>query len=165
MILPTTLLKILFYLYVYFFYFLTRLEKNRNYALEFLNLFLDNVKVTKDMSKLISYIDLFCDMMQFENDRIRERSMIQLMIMLCHQFPVIRKNTASKLFETLINYPEVFETSEANDECIVLLTDTAWDRPVVELRPIRNRVCDLTKTPKPVLKSQTPAAANSASIL
>ena len=128
---------------------------DKNYPLEFLNLFLENVKVTKDMSKLISYIDLFCDMLQFENDRIRERSMIQLSIMLCHQYAIIRKNTASKLFETLINYPDLFETPEENDECVVLLTETIWDKPVIELRPVRNRICDLTKTPKPVLKAAT----------
>jgi hypothetical protein len=126
---------------------------NKNYPLEFLNLFLENVKVTKDMSKLISYIDLFCDMLQFEKDRIRERSMIQLSIMLCHQYAIIRKNTASKLFESLINYPDLFETPEENDECVLLLTETIWDKPVVELRPIRNRICDLTRTPKPVLKT------------
>ena len=72
--------------------------KEAKIPVEFLEAFLDNVKVAKDMGKLNAYIDLFCDFMQFEEDRIRERSMIQLMIMLCHQFPRIRKATAGKLF-------------------------------------------------------------------
>jgi hypothetical protein len=59
--------------------------KSYNYPVQFLNLFLENVKVTKDMQKLFSYVDFFCDMLQFTEDRVRERSMIQLMIMLCHQ--------------------------------------------------------------------------------
>ena len=40
---------------------------------EFLNAFLANVRVTKDIQKLNAYVDLFCDMLQFEEDRIRER--------------------------------------------------------------------------------------------
>jgi len=40
---------------------------------EFLNLFMENVRVTKDMTKLNAYVDFFCDMLQFEEDRIRER--------------------------------------------------------------------------------------------
>ena len=40
---------------------------------EFLNAFLENVRVTRDMQKLNSYVDLFCDMLHFEEDRIRER--------------------------------------------------------------------------------------------
>lgn len=64
----------------------------------------------------------------------------------------MRKTTASKLFETIISYPDLFETEEENDECVGLLCDTVWDEPVVKLRPIRNKICDLTKTPKPVLK-------------
>lgn len=39
----------------------------------FLDAFLVNVKITKDMTKLNAYIDLFCDILQFEEDRIRER--------------------------------------------------------------------------------------------
>jgi len=40
---------------------------------EFLNAFLANVRVTKDIQKLNAYVDLFCDMLQFEEDRVRER--------------------------------------------------------------------------------------------
>lgn len=133
---------------------------------EFLNLFMENVRVTRDMTKLHAYVDVFCDLLQFEEDRIRERSMIQLMVLLCHQYPRVRKSTASKLFEALINYTdEIFEREEDYDECVQLLTDTLWDQAVVNIRPIRNRICDLTKTPKPVLVDKTkqnpPAASSS----
>ena len=78
--------------------------------------------------------------------------MVQLVIMLCHQYPRVRKITAGKLFEALINYTdELFENDEAYEECVALLTDTNWDQSLDIIRPIRNRICDLTKTPKPVL--------------
>jgi len=40
---------------------------------EFLDAFLANVRLTKDYQKLNVYVDLFCDMLQFEEDRVRER--------------------------------------------------------------------------------------------
>ena len=136
----------------------SKLISDKHIPVEFMNTFLANVKVTRDMQKLTSYVDLFCDMLQFDEERIRERAMIQLMIMLCHQYPLVRKAAATKLFEALINYTElIFDNDdEANEECVQLLTETNWDQPVDKIRPIRNRICDLTKTPKPVLtKPQT----------
>jgi tubulin-specific chaperone D len=122
---------------------------------EFLNLFLENAKISKDMSKLIAYVDLFCDMLQFDEPQLmRQRAMTQLMIMLCHQYPRVRKATASRLFESLINYAdEMFDTEQDYDECVGLLTETNWDLPIDSLRPIRNKICDLTKTPKPVMRA------------
>ena len=125
--------------------------RSNHLPLKFLVEFLNNVKVTRDMQKMIAYIDLFADMLQFEEERIRERSMVQLMIMLCHAYPRIRKTVASKLFEVLLNYNEIFESEEDNDECTRLLTETNWDQTLDLIRPIRNRICDLTKTPKPVI--------------
>jgi hypothetical protein len=111
---------------------------------------------------LTSYVDFFCDMIQFNEvssgEKIRERSMTQLMIMLCHQYPRIRKTTAQKLFEALINYPDVFDSDEASGECVALLSDTDWDQSVEKIREVRNRICELTKTPKPVLKKVLPTS-------
>jgi len=128
--------------------------RNEHLPHRFLVVFIENAKVTKDMQKLLAYIDLFADMLQFDEERIRERAMIQLMIMLCHPYPRIRKTCASKLFEALLNYGEMFESEQDNDECTQLLTDTNWDQAIDVIRPIRNRLCDLTKTPKPVMSKQ-----------
>lgn len=129
------------------------LKTDKNYPLEFLNLFLENVKQTKDMQRLISYTDFFCDMLQFNDEKIRKNSMIRLMIQLCHQYSRIRKVTASNLFEALINLPDLFQNDEENAECIALLTETDWDQPMSVIKPIRNRICELTNTPKPVIKT------------
>lgn len=94
-------------------------------------------------------------MLQFNEGRVRVRSMQQLMIMLCHAYPRIRKTAAQRLFEALINYPDMFESDEDSDESMTLLSETDWDQPIEKIRVTRNRLCDLTKTPKPVLKSKT----------
>ena len=135
----------------------------KKFRLEFLNLFLENVRVTKDMQKLHAYVDFFCDMIQFNNEgenKVRERAMVQLMIMLCHQYPIVRKTTATKLFECIMLYPDLFDRDEENEECVSLLVDTVWDESLAIVRPIRNRICELTKTPKPVLKKSTTDTAS-----
>ncbi|RMZ99376.1 tubulin-specific chaperone D [Brachionus plicatilis] len=129
------------------------LNADKNYPLEFVELFLENVKVTKDMQRLTSYTDFFCDMLQFDDEKVRKNCLTRLMIQLCHQYSRIRKVTASKLFEALINLPDLFQSDDDNSECICLLTETDWDQPINEVRSIRNRLCELTGTPKPVVKS------------
>ncbi|CAF1120944.1 unnamed protein product, partial [Brachionus calyciflorus] len=131
------------------------LTEDINYPLEFLTLFLEHVKLTKDMQRLISYTDFFCDMLQFDDEKIRKSTMVRLMIQLCHQYSRIRKITASKLFEALINLPDIFESDDDNNECISLLTETNWDQSIDTIRAIRNRICELTNTPKPVLKTNS----------
>ena len=126
-------------------------------AARFVPLFADNVRTSKDIGKLIAYVDLFCDMLQYEaeSDEIKQRCMSHLMIMLCHGYPIIRKTVASKLFEALFQYAHFFDSAEDNDECVQLLTETVWDQPLDTVRPVRNRICELTKTKKPVTKAAT----------
>ena len=79
----------------------------------------------------------------------------QLMLMLCHQYPRVRKSTSSKLFELLLNlrdFSSLFDTEEDYVECMSLLSDTDWDETLDRVRTVRNKICDLTKTPKPVVK-------------
>ena len=77
--------------------------------------------------------------------------MVQLSIFLCHKFPRIRKVTASKLFETLIMYDEVIEDEDNKEEVNAILSDTNWDKSVEEIRPIRNRLCELCGVQAPAL--------------
>lgn len=64
---------------------------------QFIVIFLANVKQTKDMTRLIMYIDLFCDLLLLElnenssGSTVKPRIMSQLMMMLCHSFPRVRK--------------------------------------------------------------------------
>lgn len=120
---------------------------------EFFNNFLENCRKSLDIQKLMIFIDYLCDMLQFK-DRLRERCMIQLMIMLCHKYPRIRKAAASKLYESLLNDPEIVSQEENLDETITLLTETDWDQALDIIKPIRNRICDLSNTPRPVMKAK-----------
>jgi len=47
------------------------------------------------------------------------------MILLCHAYPIIRKTTATKLYEAILTYPAVV-SNEAVDEVTSLLIETLW---------------------------------------
>jgi hypothetical protein len=66
----------------------------------------------------------------------------------------IRKATASRLYETILNYADLIPLEENYDEAVLLMTETDWDQHLDIIRPIRNRICDLTNTPKPVMKAK-----------
>ena len=89
-------------------------------------------------------------MLQADHEVTVQKCFIQISIFLCHKFPRIRKVTATKLFETLLVY-DVIEDEEIKDQVDGILSDTNWDLPVEELRPIRNRFCDLVGVQAPAL--------------
>ena len=74
----------------------------------------------------------------------------------------------------MLNYADLIPLEENYDETVLLLTETDWlfllliefpinlnkktshlrDQHLDIIRPIRNRICDLTNTPKPVMKAK-----------
>ena len=110
-------------------------------------------EITKcgEPNKLVSSIDVFCGLLQSEHKLTVSKCLVQLSIFLCHKFPRIRKVTASKLFETLIMYDEVIEDEDNKEEVNAILSDTNWDKSVEEIRPIRNRLCELCGVQAPAL--------------
>ena len=110
-------------------------------------------EITKcgEPNKLVSSIDVFCGLLQSEHKLTVSKCLVQLSIFLCHKFPRIRKVTAAKLFETLIMYDEVIEDEENKEEVNAILSDTNWDKSVEEIRPIRNRLCELCGVQPPAL--------------
>ena len=118
-----------------------------------------------DPNKLMSAADVLCALLQAEEQTAKQKCLVQLSIFLCHKFPRIRKATASKLFEALLTYPNVLSqkgsmNESLNDEEIEkkleiinsILSDTTWDTtPVEQLRPLRNKLCDLLGVPAPAI--------------
>jgi hypothetical protein len=102
-----------------------------------------------DIQKLLASIDVFCGLVQFDGE-VRKRALSQLMIFLCHAYPVVRKASANKLYESVVMYDGVVD-DKALDQLTVLLTETLWDQPLAVVRPIRNELCDLLKVPQPVI--------------
>lgn len=110
-------------------------------------------EITKcgEPNKLVASIEVFCNLMQAENSNTASKCLVQLSIFLCHKFPRIRKVTAAKLFESLLMYDNVITDEEKKEEINNILSDTNWDLPVEQLRPIRNRFCELAGVQPPAL--------------
>ncbi|XP_074081296.1 tubulin-specific chaperone D [Macrotis lagotis] len=130
-------------------------EENHPFSLKLLSLCKEEIKKSKDIQKLQSSIAVFCGMFQFPGD-IRKKVLFQLFLLLCHPFPIIRKTTASQVYEMVLTYSDIVDPSVL-DEVMTILSDTAWDTELSIVRGQRNYLCDLLQVPKPHLVSKLPA--------
>ncbi|XP_077829541.1 tubulin-specific chaperone D isoform X1 [Macaca mulatta] len=137
-------------------------EEDHPFAVKLLALCKKEIKNSKDVQKLLSAIPVFCEMVQFPGN-VRRSALLQLCLLLCHRFPLIRKSTASQVYETLLTYSDVVG-ADVLDEVVTVLSDTAWDAELAVVREQRNRLCDLLGVPRPQLVPQvmplTPAEAS-----
>uniref|UniRef100_A0A3Q2QNL7 Tubulin-specific chaperone D n=1 Tax=Fundulus heteroclitus TaxID=8078 RepID=A0A3Q2QNL7_FUNHE len=102
---------------------------------------------SKDVNKLCACIDVFCGLIQFQGD-VRKKVLSQLLLMLCHSFPVIRKATSSKMYEMLLTYDDVTDP-DVLDDVMTLLSDTEWlVASLKSLRSHRNQLCDWLGVPR-----------------
>ena len=86
-----------------------------------------------------------------------QRTLTQLSILLCHRFPRVRKATAEKLYEALLTFTERDIVPEDQlDNVMELLSETKWESGVAELRPVRNKICELAGVPVPTVARPEP---------
>ncbi|KAH8868717.1 Tubulin-specific chaperone D [Schistosoma japonicum] len=90
-------------------------------------------KLSKDVQRIKAAIDVFSGMLQFAG-RIRKRSLSLMMVTLGSRYPLVRKATATELYECLL----------VHELC-----------PPEVVRPIRNQLCELFQVPVPSVKSKS----------
>ncbi|XP_064378527.1 tubulin-specific chaperone D [Dromaius novaehollandiae] len=130
-------------------------QGNHPFAMKLFALCKEEIKKSKDIRKLRSSIGVFCGLIQFQGD-MREKVLFQLLLLLCHPFPLIRKTTASQVYEMLITYSDVVDPAIV-DEVMTILSDTNWEAELMLVREKRNYLCDLLKVPRPQLVSKSSA--------
>uniref|UniRef100_A0A667WI41 Tubulin-specific chaperone D n=1 Tax=Myripristis murdjan TaxID=586833 RepID=A0A667WI41_9TELE len=121
-------------------------QENHQFCVDLLAL-CKEVKKSKDITKLRSCSAVFCGLMQFQGD-VRKKVLSQLMMLLCHSFPVIRKTTAGQMYEMLLTYDDVIDP-EVVDDVMTLLSDTNWESDIATVRTHRNQLCDWLGVPRP----------------
>lgn len=131
-------------------------EEDHPFARELLSLCKMEIRKSKNIQKLRSSIAVFCGMIQFPGE-IRKEVMMQLLLLLCHAFPVVRKSTASELYEMFITYDDIVDP-EILEEVMEVLSETTWDTDVANVREKRNHICDLMKVPKPTPATKVPSS-------
>ncbi|OXB81175.1 UNVERIFIED_CONTAM: hypothetical protein H355_005105, partial [Colinus virginianus] len=131
------------------------MQGNHPFPVKLLHLCKEEIKGSKDIRKLRCSIGVFCGLIQFQGD-MREKVLFQLLLLLCHPFPVIRKTTASQVYEMLITYSEIADPAII-DEVMAILSDCNWEGELTELRKKRNHLCDILNVPKPQLVAKSSA--------
>ncbi|XP_072602561.1 tubulin-specific chaperone D-like isoform X1 [Vulpes vulpes] len=124
-------------------------EQDHPFGVKLLALCKEETRKSKDVQKLRSGVAVFCGMVQFPGD-VRRKVLLQLCLLLCHPFPVIRKSTASQVYEMLLTYGDVLPDGVL-EEVMAVLGATAWDAELPVVRAQRNRLCDLLGVPRPQL--------------
>uniref|UniRef100_A0A8C8TVU7 Tubulin-specific chaperone D n=2 Tax=Peromyscus maniculatus bairdii TaxID=230844 RepID=A0A8C8TVU7_PERMB len=124
-------------------------EENHPFCVKLLTLCKEEIRKSKDIQKLRSSIAVLCGMVQFNGD-VRKKVLLQLFLLLGHPFPVIRKTTASQVYEMVLTYSDLVDT-DVLDEVMSVLSDTAWDAELPVVRGQRNHLCDLLGVPRPQL--------------
>ncbi|XP_076122630.1 tubulin-specific chaperone D [Alosa pseudoharengus] len=130
-------------------------EDNHPFCLDLLALCKEEMKRSKDVQKLRPGIAVYCGMIQFQGS-VRKSVLLQLLMLLCHPFPVIRKTTASQVYEMLLTYDDAVDP-EVLDDVMTLLSDTNWESNLETVRGHRNQLCDWLKVPRPTPVAKGPA--------
>ncbi|NWS87721.1 TBCD protein, partial [Toxostoma redivivum] len=124
-------------------------QENHPFPVKLFTLCKEEIKRSKDIRKLRSSIGVFCGLIQFQGD-MREKVFFQLFLLLCHPFPIIRKTTASQVYEMLLTYSDVGDAAIV-EQAMAILSDTNWEAELPVVRERRNCLCDLLKVPRPQL--------------
>uniref|UniRef100_A0A7N8XH42 Tubulin-specific chaperone D n=1 Tax=Mastacembelus armatus TaxID=205130 RepID=A0A7N8XH42_9TELE len=132
-------------------------QENHQFCVDLLALCKESKK-SKDISKLracvakeeppmltVLLFPSFCGLIQFQGE-VRKKVLSQLLMLLCHPFPMIRKTTASQMYEMLLTYDDVIDPVVL-DDVMTLLSDANCDMETV--RANRNQICDWLGVPRP----------------
>lgn len=128
------------------------ISANPIFGSKLINLVKSEVINSSRVEKIVSAVELLCELLQGPMEVVKA-SLKRLMVYLCHNFPRVRLVTAQKLYESMITYgDESLDISPENmEEVMSILSETRWDIEISQLRPLRNRICDLLNVPQPSL--------------
>uniref|UniRef100_A0A182WYJ1 Tubulin-specific chaperone D n=1 Tax=Anopheles quadriannulatus TaxID=34691 RepID=A0A182WYJ1_ANOQN len=125
-------------------------ESALGFAEPIFNLVNDLITHTK---KHIDSIPVYCALMLAP--KICKRVLSKLVVYLGMVCVNIRRETALKMYETLLVYGDQTSIPEENlDEVLVCLSEEKWDGELEEARQIRNKLCSLMAIKPPVTKAK-----------
>ncbi|KAM9493973.1 tubulin-specific chaperone D isoform 1-T4 [Clarias gariepinus] len=129
-------------------------QDNHPFCVELLSLCMEEIRRSKDVRKLRAGISVYCGLIQFQGD-VRKKILVQLMLLLCHPFPVIRNTTAAQVYEMLLMYDDVVDAAVL-DDVMTVLSDSNWESELSVVRTYRNQICDWLGLPRPTLLTKRP---------
>lgn len=130
-------------------------EENSEFMKKLLKLVQFEISGCKDIYKLIDGINVLCQFIQMKG-AISEVALVQLSILLCHRQSYVRRTTSNKVYEALLVYGEESRMSPENlESAMTILSSTDWEKPVDQIRPMRNELCGLMGVRVPVAAKKT----------
>eukprot|EP00116_Pleurobrachia_bachei_P005332 sb/3465594/ len=98
-----------------------------------------------NIKKLLASLTPLASCIQFGENKC---VLSQIMLMLCHRYPRVRKGIADSFYTALITFDD---SVGACDEVVEVLESTIWDDPqdIEALRAKRNEICNLVGVPVP----------------
>lgn len=142
------------------------LDDTSNFADEIFRLVKLEIKGQKKLYKLVSSINVFCQLIQVPKLCPKVLSSLAIFLGLTHVH--VRKCTASKLYEAIVVHGDSCGIPEENiDEVRInvlnemlklindlqileLLSETDWGEPLPKIRPVRNQLCTLLGIKPPI---------------
>ncbi|XP_047100592.1 tubulin-specific chaperone D [Schistocerca piceifrons] len=121
-------------------------------------------KAGRSAKRIGAIIPLLCQLIQVPGT-VRKRALGRLARYICQPFVWARKLTASQLYEALLMYGDEMSEAPDVDGAMQLLSETSWNEAVEEIRPIRNKICNMLGIPALVPLSEVkPGTASSANL-
>ncbi|KAG2760722.1 Tubulin-specific chaperone D [Phytophthora cactorum] len=121
----------------------------------------DEIQKCTAVPKLSAAISVLIGLLPSDPET-ESRTLRALVLFLGHQFPKVRKLTAEKLYTRLLLHDEIVD-EEKYDTVVEILSDTAWDASISQVRSARNELLELLGMDLPSKKKQPdPAEARSA---
>uniref|UniRef100_A0A3B5LYB4 Tubulin-specific chaperone D n=1 Tax=Xiphophorus couchianus TaxID=32473 RepID=A0A3B5LYB4_9TELE len=114
-------------------------QENHQVCVDLLGL-CKELRKSRNVAKIRACIYVYCGLIQFEGD-VRKKVLSQLLMLLCHAFPIIRKTTSGEMYEMLLTYNDVADPDVLED-VLNLLSDTQWESDLATVRERRNQLCD-----------------------
>ncbi len=111
---------------------------------------------TKDIHKWMASVGVYSGLL--DNSETTKEALRVLVLMLCQAFPKVRHLAASSLYTYMIGLPDhssIVSTEDELEELITLLTSTSWGLSIKEVRPVRNRICEMLGIEPPQVKEPT----------
>ncbi|XP_043956093.1 tubulin-specific chaperone D [Gambusia affinis] len=129
-------------------------QENHQVCVDLLGL-CKELRKSRNVAKIRACIYVYCGLIQFEGD-VRKKVLSQLLMLLCHAFPIIRKTTSAEMYEMLLTYNDVADPDVLED-VLNLLSDTQWESDLDTVRERRNQLCDWLGVPRPRPITKGPA--------
>ncbi|XP_063682976.1 tubulin-specific chaperone D-like isoform X2 [Bolinopsis microptera] len=135
-------------------------EMGNGFVAKFVHQIKLELKGCGSVGKLLATLSPLANCLQFTDNSC---VLSQIMLLLCHRYPRVRKGMADAFYTALVTFDDVISNTE---EISQILEETVWEDPndIDELRAKRNKICDLVGVSQPKLLKSSKAKPKASTV-